>query len=164
MNLVLITTVLGVLMIVGGFIFILMPVTPAIPTIWGGILIYEEGHRRLGLDHNLLILVSLIAAGTIVLDYTLSREGVKKLRASSWGVLGAVIGGGLGAFIHPIATYLIGPVVGALAFEMLRGRDQVFSYTSGNYTIVAFMGGTVVKLVAALIMTGLFILRLQGKA
>lgn len=158
-----ISTVLSWILIVGGFATIIFPIAPSIPTIWFGIFLYAISHNYATISQNFLLIVSLISVGTIILDYTLSRSGVQKLRAGPWGVLGAVIGGIGGALINPIFAYLIGPLVGAITIELLRGRDQVYSYQSGNYTVVAFMGGTIIKLLAAIAMIGFFILRLQGK-
>lgn len=148
--------------ILGGFIAIMFPIAPPIITIWFGIFIYAMSHNFSTIGQNYMILISLIALSTIFLDYTLSRSGSRKLQAGPWGILGAVIGGLVGSIFGPLHTYLTGPIVGAIVFELLRGRDQVYSYKAGNYTIVAFMGGTLVKLVAGVAMTGLFILRLRG--
>lgn len=156
-------TVVSLTLILGGLISIIFPIAPSIPTIWFGMFIYAISHDYLDINQNFMIVVSAIALGTIVLDYTLSRGGVKKMIAGPWGVVGAIVGGALGTFFGPFGTYIGGPIVGAIVAELLRGRDRVYSYQSGNYTIVAFMGGTIIKLIAAIAMVGLFILRLQHK-
>ena len=163
MSLEAVATILSFLMIIGGFVAILLPFAPSVPTIWFGIFLYAISHKYLTINQSFMVLVSGIALGTIVLDYTLSRAGAQKLMAGPWGVLGAVFGGLIGTFFGPIATYIIGPLIGAIVVELLRGRDRVYSYKTGEYTVVAFMGGTVVKLMAGIIMVGLFVLRLQGK-
>lgn len=155
--------IISSILILGGFIAIMFPFAPPIVTIWFGIFIYAISRDFATIGQNYMLLISLIALSTIFLDYTLSRSGSRKLKAGPWGVLGAVIGGVVGSFFGSFHTYLTGPIVGAIVFELLRGRDQVYSYKAGNYTIVAFMGGTLVKLVAGVAMTGLFILRLQGR-
>lgn len=157
------STALSFILIIGGLIAIVLPFAPSVPTIWFGIFLYGVSHDYVSVNQNFMILVSVIAMLTIVLDYTLSRTGVQRMKAGPGGVVGAVLGGLVGTIFGPIATYLIGPVLGAIIIELLRGRDRVFSFQSGKYTIVAFMGGTVVKLVAAVVMIGLFILRLQGR-
>lgn len=163
MDVELLSTAISWILILGGLLSIIFPIAPSIPTIWFGIFLYAASHDYSGVSQSFIVTISVIAVGTIVLDYTLSRSGVQKLRAGPWGVLGAVLGGLVGAFVGPVFAYLIGPLVGAIVIELLRGRDQVYSYQSGNYTIVAFMGGTVVKLLASIAMVGLFILRLQGR-
>lgn len=155
--------VLSGLLILGGFIAIIFPIAPPIITIWFGIFIYAISQDFQTIGQSYMMLISGIAFATIILDYTLSRSGSQRLKAGPWGVLGAIVGGIVGSLFGPIHTYLTGPITGAIVFELLRGRDQVYSYQTGNYTIVAFMGGTLVKLIAGVAMTGLFILRLQGK-
>lgn len=157
-------TILSIVFILGGLITIIFPIAPAIPTIWFGIFIYAISHDfGAGVNQTFMLLISIIAIGTIFLDYTLSRTGVKKLRAGPWGIFGAVAGGLVGSVFGAIGGYLVGPLAGALVIELVLGRDQVYSYKSGNYTIIAFMGGTIIKLLASIAMIGLFILRLQGK-
>lgn len=157
----LISTIVSLILILGGLFSILFPIAPSIPTIWFGIFIYAAAHSYIGIDQQFMIMVSLIALATIVLDYSLSRSGFQKMQAGPWGIVGAILGGAVGTVFGPIGTYLAGPILGAIIAETFRGRDRVYSYKTGNYTIVAFMGGTVIKLVAALGMIGLFILRLQ---
>jgi uncharacterized protein YqgC (DUF456 family) len=157
------STILSFILIIGGVIAILLPFAPSIPMVWFGIFIYAISHDFLDINQQFMVIVSVIAATTIILDYTLSRSGVYKLKVGPWGVLGAVAGGLVGSLFSPIMAYIVGPVVGAIVMELLRGHDQVFSFKSGNYTIVAFMGGTIVKLAAAIVMVGMFFLRLQGK-
>ena len=157
------STIVSLALILGGLFSILFPIAPSIPTVWFGVFIYAVSHNYLDINQRFMVIITVIALATILLDYTLSRSGFQKMKAGPWGIVGAVLGGGVGTVFGPIGTYLVGPILGAIIAETLRGRDRVYSYKTGNYTIVAFMGGTVIKLVAALGMIGLFILRLQHK-
>lgn len=156
-------TIVSLILILGGLFSILFPIAPSVPTVWFGIFIYAASHNYLDIDQQFMVIISVIALATILLDYALSRSGFQKMKAGPWGIVGAVLGGAVSTVFGPIGTYLAGPILGAIIAETLRGRDRVYSYKTGNYTIVAFMGGTVIKLVAALGMIGLFILRLQHK-
>jgi uncharacterized protein YqgC (DUF456 family) len=157
------STTVSLVLILGGLTSIIFPIAPSLPLVWLGVFIYAAAHQYTDISQSFMALISAIAFSTIILDYFLSRGGVKKLQAGPWGILGAVIGGAIGTFFGPLGTYLGGPVIGALVLETFRGRDRVYSYQSGNYTVVAFMGGTVIKLVASIAIIGLFILRLQHK-
>lgn len=159
----LLSAVISFILITGGLIAILLPFAPSIPTIWFGIFVYAISHHFDVVTRNFLALITIIALFTIFLDYTLSRSGVQKIRAGGWGIAGAAIGFFIGSFFGSIVQFIIGPVLGAIIGESLHGRDQVFAFKTGNYTVVAFMGGTIIKLVAAIIMIGLFFMRLQGK-
>ncbi len=159
----LLSTIVSLALILGGLVSIIFPIAPSIPTIWFGIFIYGAAHQYIDVNQFFLMTITLIALATIFLDYTMSKGGMRKFTAGPWGIVGAVGGGLVGIFFGPFGTFLVGPILGAVAIELLRGRDRVYSYQSGNYTIIAFMGGTLIKLVAALAMIGLFILRLQHK-
>lgn len=158
-----ISTILSLVLIIGGLLSIVFPVAPSIPTVWFGIFIYAVSHKYLIIDQRFMVIVTLIALATIMLDYFLSRSGVQKLKAGPWGIVGAVGGAALGSFFGPVGTYLAGPILGAIIAETIHGRDRVYVYQAGQTTIVAFLGGTIIKLVAALGMIGLFILRLEHK-
>ena len=157
------STIVSLALILGGLFSILFPIAPSIPTIWFGIFIYGVAHKYIDVNQQFLMVITLIALGTILLDYTMSKGGVQKFKAGPWGILGAIGGGLIGTFFGPFGSYLVGPILGSVVAELLHGRDRVYSYQTGNYTIIAFMGGTLIKLVAGIAMIGLFILRLQHK-
>ena len=158
-----ISTVLAWILIAIGFVSIFLPFAPGIPTIWFGIFLYAISHGFDDVSRQFMAIITAVAGITILLDYVLSSLGVQRIRAGVWGISGAIVGFILGSFIHPLAAYVIGPAVGAVIAENLHGHDQVFAFKTGNTTIIAFMGGTIIKLTAALAMIGLFVLRLQGK-
>lgn len=163
MDLATVSTILAVVLILAGVIAIIFPFTPSILTIWFGIFVYIMGHGELTTGQNFFIIVSTIAFGTMFLDYTLGKSGMGKLRAGPWGVAGAVLGGLVGSFFGTVTSYIIGPIIGAIVFELLHGHDQVFSYSTGKYTVVGSVGNTLIKLLSSIIMISLFALRLQGK-
>jgi uncharacterized protein YqgC (DUF456 family) len=140
-----IITVVAWILIVLGFGAIFLPFAPSVPLIWFGIFIYATGHHFTEVTRNFMSGISLIAAATIILDYTLYRFGIRRFRAGAWGVVGAIAGFIAGSFVNQFAAYVAGPILGAIIFETLRGRDQVYSFKTGNTMI------------------GLFVLRLQGK-
>jgi uncharacterized protein YqgC (DUF456 family) len=49
---------------------------------------------------------------------------------------------------------LLGPAVGALAFELWRGGDLRQAARSGAGVLVGFLAGTLVKIVLACVMLG----------
>ena len=158
-----ISTVVCWVLIAIGLVSIMLPFAPGIPTIWFGIFLFAISHGFDQISRSYMGIITAVAVFTIFLDYTLSSLGVQKIRAGGWGVAGALVGIIVGSFFNPFAAYVIGPALGAITGELLHGRDQVYAFKSGNTTIVAFMGGTVIKFAAAAAMIGLFILRLQGK-
>lgn len=140
-----------------GLISIILPFLPSIPVIWLGIFLYGVGTNFAVVDAPFMLLISLLAFATIFLDYTTTVWGLKKYHGSGWGILGAVLGGIVGSLFGILGGLVIGPVFGSIIFEMLRGRDNVFGIETDRFTIVGFVGGTLVKFSVGVAMIGLFL-------
>ena len=106
------STALCWVLIAIGLVSIMLPFAPGIPTIWFGIFLYAISHGFDQISRNYMGIITLVAAFTIFLDYTLSSLGVKKIRAGGWGVAGALVGFIVGSFFNPFSAYVIGPALG----------------------------------------------------
>jgi hypothetical protein len=140
-----------------GLVSIVFPFLPSIPVIWLGIFLYGVGTNFAVVNPSFMLLISLLAFATIFLDYTTTVWGLKKYHGSLWGILGAVVGGFVGSLWGILGALVIGPVLGSVVFEMLRGRDNVFGIETERFTIVGFIGGTLVKFSVGIAMIGLFL-------
>lgn len=140
-----------------GLISIVFPFLPSIPVIWLGIFLFGVGTNFQVVDANFMLLISLLAFSTIFLDYTTSVWGLKKYRGSFWGIIGAVLGGLVGSIFGILGALVIGPIFGAIVFEMIRGRDNAFGIETERFTIIGFIGGTIVKFSVGVAMIGLFL-------
>lgn len=140
-----------------GLISIVFPFLPSIPVIWLGIFLYGVGTNFQVVNANFMLIISLLAFTTIFLDYTTSVWGLKKYRGSLWGVLGAILGGLFGSLFGILGGLVIGPVFGSIVFEMLRGRDNVYGVETERFTVIGFIGGTIVKFSVGIAMIGLFL-------
>lgn len=143
-----------------GFLSILFPFLPSVLVIWLGAFIYGVGTDFEVVDPSLMLIISALAFGTILLDYFSNAWGHRRFRGTVWGVLGAVVGGFVGAVFGPFGGFVLGPVFGAIVFEMIRGRDNIFGIETDHFTIVGFIGGTLVKFAVGVAMMGLFLWRL----
>ncbi|MFH0952208.1 MAG: DUF456 domain-containing protein [Patescibacteria group bacterium] len=145
-----------VLIMLTGLAAIILPLVPAIPFIWLGVFLYAlvSGFEKISIDF--IFFVSFIGLITIILDYVVSSYGVKKFRASVFGLTGALIGGLFGFVFGPLYGLVVGPLIGAIIGETIVGRDILFSYQTKKYTIIGLMGGTVVKVIAGVAIVGLF--------
>lgn len=146
-----------------GLISIVFPFLPSIPVIWLGIFLYGVGTNFEVITPNFMLLISLLAFATIFLDYTTTVWGLKKYRGSLWGIIGAVVGGFVGSLWGILGALVIGPVFGSVVFEMLRGRDNVFGLETERFTIVGFVGGTLVKFSVGIAMIGLFLWKILSQ-
>ncbi|MFH0829397.1 MAG: DUF456 domain-containing protein [Candidatus Kerfeldbacteria bacterium] len=151
----------SIIIMLVGFMSIIFPFLPSVLVIWLGVFLYAVGSSFETIDANFMLVVSVLAFGTMFLDYLSNSWGSRKFRGSYWGVLGAVLGGLVGSLFGPLGMLVIGPVFGAVIFEMVRGRDNIFGIETDHFTVVGFIGGTLVKLATGVVIVGLFIWKLM---
>jgi uncharacterized protein YqgC (DUF456 family) len=158
------SVILAITVMFLGLAGIFIPIIPSTPLIWFGIFLYGvvTGFEKVTTDF--LLTISALALATVFLDWMSTIWSMKKFHASTWSVFGAVIGGLIGTLMGPIATWVVGPILGGIIAGMMVGNDNVFAVRRGRVTVVAFLGGTVVKLTLGLLMIGLFFLRITGRS
>ena len=150
-----------VILILVGLLGIVLPMLPGLPIVWLGIFIYAvfTGFEKVSVT-LILIFLGMTVFG-LVIDYISQVIGVKKFGASRWGVLGAVIGLIAGLFSFNLIGVIIGPALGAFVFELLLAKkkpDKALRASLGSFW--GYLAGSLIKLIIALIMVGLFISRL----
>lgn len=143
-----------------GLAGIFIPIIPSTPLIWFGIFLYGVVTGFAKVTTEFLLTISALALATVFLDWMSTVWSLKKFHASPWSVFGAVVGGLVGTLMGPVATWIVGPILGGLIAGMMVGNDNVFAIRRGRVTVVAFLGGTVVKLTLGLLMIGLFLLKI----
>jgi uncharacterized protein YqgC (DUF456 family) len=124
---------------------IVLPMLPGVPIVALGALVaaWMTGFKELSL--NPLIIVGLLTALAIAVDYVAGIIGAQKYGASKSGIWGSIIGSLLGLFFFPPFGFLIGALVGAVAAEMLIGRKLEEAIKSGFGVLVGTFGGMVAK-------------------
>jgi uncharacterized protein YqgC (DUF456 family) len=103
----------------------------------------------------LLVGLSLLAALSLLLDSVASSLGARKLGATWRGMVGAVVGGLIGLFFG-LPGILLGPFMGAMAFELISGRDFENSTRAGTGAVLGLIAGALGKFIVCLVMIGLF--------
>lgn len=93
------------------------------------------------------ILVILVSA----LDYLVPIWGARYTGGSKYGVWGSTIGLIVGLFFGPVGI-IFGPFIGAVAGELLSGKNLKRSLKAGWGTFIGFMAGIIIKLVLCLAM------------
>ncbi|PZR74220.1 MAG: hypothetical protein DLM52_09765, partial [Chthoniobacterales bacterium] len=113
----------------------------------------DRGRRRIG-----LFLAGLLALTVIsyALDAAAGYLGAKRFGATRWGVAGGVIGGIAGLFFG-IPGLFLGPVLGAIAGELVSGKKLVKAGRAGWGTILGLLAGAVAKIVIGLAMVAIFL-------
>lgn len=142
-------------LMIAGVVGSFLPFVPGTPLILLGALIYAVATDFQPVDGwRLLLLVGLTLVG-YALDYLSGALGTRKLGGSRWAVLGAVGGGIVGLFFGPLGI-LVGPILGAIAVELIYRKDWQIALKSGVGAVIGVFLGVVAKLSIAVVMVGLF--------
>ncbi len=145
----------GLLFLIG-LVGSLVPWLPGPLLILAGALLWAiaTGFTVLGVG-RLLVLAGL-AALSLILNFVTSAVGAQRAGGSRLAVVGAFMGAVAGLFFGPVGL-LIGPVVGAVGGELLRGGDLEASLRSGVGAFLGLVAGIVADFVIALAMVALFV-------
>ncbi len=148
---------LGLALIVLGVIGLVAPVLPGVLLIYAGIAIvaWAENFTRIG---PLMLFVMLaLTALAMVADALAALLGARKAGASRWGVFGAGVGALVGLFLG-LPGVILGPAVGALAFEYMRNPDARRALRAGLGSFIGFALGVLAKAVFGFLLIGLALL------
>ncbi|MEA2116310.1 MAG: DUF456 family protein [Thermodesulfobacteriota bacterium] len=145
--------------IVAGFVGTLFPVLPGTILILCGFLAYGliTGFDTLSL--LFFIGQSVLVGLSYLVDFLATAFGVKMYGGSKAAAWGAVLGSLLIFVIGPIGI-LIGPLVGAIAGELIMGQELKQALHSGFGSFLGFIGGSLAKVVISCIMVAWFVARI----
>jgi uncharacterized protein len=149
----------GVVMVIG-LLGILFPFFPGIIIMWVAFSLYAgiTQFEVIGLDH--IFIITLLTFAAFVLEYVSRHWSAHRYSASKWGLIGAITGGLIGSVFGWLPALLIGPFIGAVLGEVYSGRDEAFKIKFKTYTLIGFVGGTIVKLAIGVAIIGIYIYRL----
>lgn len=102
---------------------IIIPGLPGIQLLWVIIAVDYWLLGYLDLSWGAMLLLTLVAVATVIGDYVATFVGVKKRGGSTLGAIGSVVGLLLGLALFQLPGMLIGCFLGALAGELLRGKE-----------------------------------------
>lgn len=153
---------LDIVLIVFGIIFLLigiagciLPILPGPPISYVGLLLlhFTAKHQ---FSTQFLIIWAIIAIVVTVLDNIIPVWGTKKYGGSKKAIWGSMIGLVLGLFLFPPVGIIIGPFAGAVIGELIDGKEGNAALRSGFGAFMGFLGGTLLKLVTAGMITFYF--------
>jgi uncharacterized protein YqgC (DUF456 family) len=150
--------VAGVL-IAAGLVGTVLPVLPGVPIMFGGMwLAAWAGHyERVGVVT--LILLGVLAAISIALDFIAGSLGAKRVGASARAQWGAFLGAVVGIFFG-IPGLILGPFIGAVVGQLTSGSDVGHSTRVGIAAWIGLLFGTIAKLALSFTMLGVFVFAL----
>lgn len=137
--------VLSFLLLVGGIAGCVLPILPGPPLGYAGLLLLHFTGRA---DFSTVQLVTWLIIVVIlqVIDFITPLLGSKYTGGSEFGNRGCVAGTLIGMFFLPWGI-IVGPFIGAVAGEMLGGRDLAHAIRAGIGSLIGFLVGTLLKVI-----------------
>lgn len=140
-----------------GLVGTVLPALPGVGLIFSGILLHSLffGFGEIGVVT--FVSLAFVALLSIIFDFLASAYGASRFGSTRWGVAGSVVLGIVGIMTFNIPGLVLGIFLGAVVAEMLFARkDLRRSLRAGWGSVLGFLGGTVLKLILGLVMTGVF--------
>jgi uncharacterized protein len=142
--------VLSVLLTLAGLSGCILPAVPGPPLNFIALLLVQWAWKSYSLVT--LILLGVVTAVVLVLDYMIPVWGAKIFGATKYGIWGSIIGMLAGVFLTPIGM-IGGLLIGAIVGDMLAGKKPFEALKSGAGTFLGTVAGMLVKLIVSGIMT-----------
>jgi len=136
--------ILGICLILCGFIGCIVPFIPGPPLSYVALLLLQITSFADFSVIFLLITASVTVIVTIA-DFVLPAWGTKKWGGSRAGTIGSIVGLVVGLFFLPIGIF-VGPFAGAVLGELIAGRKTDDALRAGFGSFVGFLFGTAIKL------------------
>ncbi len=150
---------LGVLALVSGLAGLVLPVLPAAPLLVAGVvLVAWAGHFQV-IGWATVIACAILGALIWAVDVLAGVLGARAFGASRWAVIGSGVGVVVGLFFG-LPGIILGPAIGALAFEYWKDPNLAKAAKAGVGTLVGFVAGTVAKVALAFVLLGVLALAL----
>jgi len=133
----------------------ILPGVPSTPLVLLSAVAHKLYFGPAGVGWIVMSVLAALMALSLVMDYTASVYGARRLGATWRGATGAIVGGLVGLFFS-LPGILLGPFLGALAFEMAGGRKLKESSRAGVGATLGLLAGALGKVFCCLAMMGLF--------
>ena len=147
--------VLGVVLILIGFVGCIIPGIPGPPFAYVALLIQNLKDDN-PFTSKFLIIWLLITGFVTILDYIVPALGTKKFGGTKRGVWGSILGLFIGIFFFPPIGLIIGPFLGAFIGELTGGKETEIALKAGFGSFIGFLFGVTLKLVATGLMAYYF--------
>jgi len=146
---------IGIIFLVIGLLGCILPVIPGPPISFVGLIMLQLTDKG-DFSANFLLIMALLAIFVTLLDYIVPIWGTKRFGGSKSGVWGSTIGLVVGLFFFPPIGIILGPLLGAIIGESMRGAQFKESLRAGMGSLLGFLLGTGIKLMSSGVMTWYF--------
>lgn len=151
-------TILAGLLLLIGFAGCVVPVLPGPIIGYCGLLALIPTERCPATAT--LVTMGLVVVAVTVADYVVPTLGAKKFDCSRWGTVGCFVGTLVGLFFVPVGI-LLGPFLGAFCGELIARKPLGAALKGGFGAFLGFLSGVVLRLLACVAMTAVFVLSLR---
>lgn len=143
---------IAVILIIVGLLGCILPIIPGPPLSFLGILVLHFTDFA-SYSTRFLIIAAVIAIFVTVLDYIVPIWGTKRFGGTKAGMWGATIGMIIGMiFLGPLGL-ILGPLVGAIIGESIKGANNKDAFRAGIGAFIGFLMGVGLKLAASIYIT-----------
>jgi uncharacterized protein YqgC (DUF456 family) len=142
--------IIAVLLMIGGVLGSVLPFLPGPPLSFAALLVMQL-QASPPFTAKFLWFWAAVTVVVTILDYVVPLYGSKRFGGTTYGVWGCTIGLIAGVFFPPWGL-IIGPFVGALLGEMVGNADAQNAFRAAIGSFAGFLFGTLIKLIASLVM------------
>jgi len=151
--------VLGFLVLAVGVVGVVVPLIPGSLLLVGGAVLIAWADGFVHVGWGTIIATACLSAVIWAVDLIAGALGARVAKASKWAVIGASVGFLVGLFLG-LPGIILGPAVGAIAFEYARNPDTRQALRAGTGAFVGFLLGSAVKIALAMVVVGVIVLQL----
>ncbi len=149
--------VLGAVALLVGLAGIVLPGLPGSLLLVGGVFLIAWAGNFAVVGWTTVAIAAVVAVAITAVDWLAGLMGAKAFGASKWAMVGGAVGLLAGLFFG-IPGVLLGPAVGAFAFELVKDPNLKQAARSGVGALLGFLVGSVVKVAFAFFLLGVLVL------
>ncbi len=149
--------VLGVAALLVGLAGLVLPVLPGALFLFAGVLLVAWAGHFAVIGWGILTFSGAVAVAITAVDWAAALFGARAFGASKWAVVGASVGLVVGLFLG-LPGILLGPPIGALAFEFAKDPNFGNAARAGVGAFAGFAVGSVLKIALAFVLLGVLAL------
>ena len=148
----------GILILVG-IAGTILPALPGVPLVYAGMLLaaWTDGFQEVPVW--VMVVLGAMTLLSLGIDFLATSLGAKRAGASKKAMIGAALGTFAG-LVFGIPGLLLGPFIGAVAGEMIGGRELREASKVGFGTWLGLALGAALKMALLFAMLGIFVLAL----
>ena len=149
-------TLVAGIMILAGLVGVLVPVLPALPLVWGGVLVWALGQQD-AVGWGTLLIATVIAVAGLIVKYLLPGRRLRASGVPSSSLLAGGVLGVVGFFVVPVVGVVLGFVLGVYLAERVRLGGGGTAWPSTRSAMAAVGWSMLIELMAGLLVAGTWV-------